>query len=200
MISALELRVREVVWVAPHVIPWTETMESHCALCVASRRIHFHLKGPSSKPVSRRLCHSPLDQEKRTHRTRGEFLSLRSTPVFTQWNHFSNQAHTQLARLLFCSQNWAVCSYLYQRFFQEQYDSFSLRLFLFCLLQKSVHVDFTSWIGPWKRMVAKPTVGVITKNTCHRVFEVSTSQGFPAWDFPGNETKQSLALGSIFPK
>ena len=126
------------------------------ALCVASRRIHFHPKGPSSKPVSRRLCHSPLDQEKRTHRTRREFLSLRSTPVFTQWNHFSNQAHTQLARRLFCSQNWAVCSYLYQRFFKNNMIHSRFDFFCFAFSKNRCMSTLPLGLAPGKERWPSP--------------------------------------------
>ena len=93
---------------------------------------------------------------------------LLSSPVFMRWNHFSNQAHTQLARLSFCSRNWAACSNLYQWLLQEESYSWSLWLFLFCLLQKSVHMSFTSWIAPlctkkllqigWKRVAKATTI------------------------------------------
>jgi hypothetical protein len=46
MISALELRVREVVWVAPHVIPWQQLCASHLVASISIPKVHLPNRCP----------------------------------------------------------------------------------------------------------------------------------------------------------
>lgn len=92
-------------WVASHLV-WR-------LLRFGRHRTRFHPKGwhLDLQAYSRRLCHSLNDQEQNGVFVQGcprsnEFhMSLYNAVFTTLWNHFSNQAQPQLARLRFCSQS-----------------------------------------------------------------------------------------------